>query len=190
MIRPSIAIGIRGATFPAFAVLAVSLALSTPARAQEVNAAPVPGADDITTLEKNLASEHAALSTVDCATACRALASIRRAADRICALDPDERCVAARAKADDATRRVRDACPTCTIASVPPQPTPPMARPAKKGADDSESAHVAASAPPSESKRGGCAGCTTSATSRPDLGSGALALAALVFAMRRRSKRS
>lgn len=175
----------------ALASVATTLALSTEVRAQGIGTGPT--TDEIATLEQNLASEQAALSTTDCATACRALASIRRAADRICALDPDERCASARARADEATRRVRDACPECAIASAPPQPAPPMARPATKGVSPAaaeDAVLTAQSAPPSESKRGGCAGCTTSGTSPGDLGSGALALAALALAMRRRSKRS
>ena len=149
--------------------------------------------DDLTTLEKNLASESAALSTSDCATACRALASIRRAADRICALDPGERCAAGRAKADDATRRVREACPECAIATAPPAPAPapaPEQRAMTKGGGPvtADSVSVAASAPPSESKRGGCAGCATTPTTPGDLTTGALALAALAFTLRRRKR--
>lgn len=159
--------------------------------------------DDLTTLEKNLDREHDALSTSDCATACRALASIRRAADKICALDSGERCAAGRAKAEDATRRVREACPECAIASALPQlpsPAPPPAPPREERAmgkggspHPSEAGEVATaqsdSRPASESKRGGCAGCTTSAASPSDLGGAALAISALAFVMRRRRKR-
>ena len=149
------------------------------------------GAEDLTTLEKQLADESIALTTADCANACRALASIRRAAQKICALDPDERCVAARAKADDATRRVHEACPDCAIASAPlpgprheeramgkggsPRPAPPQV-----------DAQQPASAPPSESSKGGCASCTTSGTSPGDLAPAALAIGALAFVLRRR----
>ena len=145
--------------------------------------------DDLTTLEKNLASESAALSTSDCATACRALASIRRAADRICALDPGERCAAGRAKADDATRRVREACPECAIATAPPAPAPEQRAMTKGGGPvTADSVSVAAAAPPSESKRGGCAGCATTPTTPGDLTTGALAIAALAFTLRRRKR--
>lgn len=184
-------------------VVAVGLSGAGAAQAQSRPGARA-GADEITTLEKNLASEHAALSTADCSTACRALASIRRAADRICALDPDERCLAARAKADDATRRVREACPECAIAFAPitpgpeqptakPGPYSPSPTPAAKGGtprSDQESTQVApANAPPSESRRGGCAGCTTSGASPGDVGTLGLALAALAVVMRRRRAR-
>jgi MYXO-CTERM domain-containing protein len=149
--------------------------------------------DDLATLEKNLAAEHAALSTSDCTTACRALASIRRAADKICALEPGERCAAGRAKADDATKRVREACPECAIATAPPQPAPEREERAmsKGGHPSADSASpVAANAPPSESKRGGCAGCATTPTSPGDMTTAALAMSALAFTLRRRRKRT
>ncbi|MDB4933248.1 MAG: hypothetical protein JWP87_220 [Labilithrix sp.] len=170
--------------FAAVAFVASIAATTSYARAQGAK-------DDLTTLEKNLADEHAALSTSDCATACKALASIRRAADEICALDSGERCAAGRAKADDATRRVREACPECAIATAPPAPAPPRnERAATKGgaAVEHEAVQASASAPPAESKRGGCAGCTTSGTAPSDLAFGALALGALAFVMRRRKR--
>jgi hypothetical protein len=182
-------------------LLAGSLTISAGARAQSLGPSGASGtpSDELTTLETNLAREHAALSTTDCSTACRALASIRRAADRICALDPDERCVAARAKADDATRRVREACPECAIAFASPEPTPrpPMAGAPKAGAatkagsaaaDADRVSPATASAPPSESRRGGCAGCTTTGrgTTADDVGTFGLVLGALALVMRRR----
>jgi hypothetical protein len=156
--------------------------------------------EDLTTLEKSLTEQHDALSTSDCATACRALASIRRAADKICALEPGDRCTAGRAKADDATRRVREACPECAIASAPPEAPRREDRAMTKGGGSpkaseatgpgAEAAPVAQSAPPSESKRGGCAGCTTTRGGPGDLAGGVLAVAALalVVARRRRSR--
>ena len=172
----------------AIAALAAWLTLSPYARAQEV--APK---EDLTTLEKNLAAEHAALSTSDCATACKALASIRRAAEKICALDPDERCTAARAKAQDATKRVRDACPDCAIASAPLPAPKREGRAMGKGGmrpppEPSVDIAQAAPAPPAESRRGGCASCSTSGTSGSDLSTVALAVAALAFVLRRRPK--
>ncbi|MDB4944272.1 MAG: hypothetical protein JWP97_3806, partial [Labilithrix sp.] len=77
-------------------------------------------ADEIDDLEKSLTAESLALSTSDCTSACLALSSIRRAADRLCALEPGPRCVAAQAKALDASRRVRDACPRCAAAALAP----------------------------------------------------------------------
>ena len=159
-------------------------------------AGPTGPQDDLTTLEKNLASESAALSTSDCATACRALASIRRAADKICALEPGERCAAGRAKAEEATKRVRDACPECAVASGPPTTPAPeregraMSKGAAHPSADSASpvSPVSASAPPSESRRGGCAGCAVTPTSPGDLTTAALAISALAFTLRRRKR--
>jgi hypothetical protein len=50
-----------------------------------------------------------------CATACRALASMRRASEHLCALagDGDPRCGAARERVHRADERVREACPAC-----------------------------------------------------------------------------
>lgn len=165
----------------------LALASAGVARADVVDASK----EDVTTLEQTLAAEHAALSTTDCTSACRALASIRRAADKICALDPTDRCAAARAKADDATRRVREACPDCAIASAP-LPAPPRDEPAyaKKGADAPAPTTVEASAPPSESRRGGCAGCEATGAAPGDLAGAALVVAALVRVLRRRSNRT
>jgi hypothetical protein len=158
--------------------------------------------EDLTTLEKSLTEQHDALSTSDCATACRALASIRRAADKICALDPGDRCVSGRAKADDATRRVRDACPECAIATAPSEPRREdramtkggASQKATKASEDPGASPVstptAQSAPPSESKRGGCAGCTTTRGGPGDLAGGALAVLALALVVSRRRSRA
>ena len=168
-----------------FAV-AVALAWAAPAAAQ-VDA----GREDIQTLEKNLAAESAALSTSDCTNACRALASIRRAADRICALDPDDRCAAARAKARDATNRVREACPDCALASVPVPVPKQEDRAMSKGgrhAPVAEGVPTAQAAPPAESRKGGCASCTTSGATTGDVGTAALAALALAYTLRRRKR--
>jgi MYXO-CTERM domain-containing protein len=196
-----------------FAIVAAfagtSLASTPEARAQGPGDAGRAGEnlarpEELKTLEKNLADESAALSTSlttsDCATACRALASIRRAAEKICALDPDERCDAARAKADDATRRVREACPECALAIAPMPKSPPHDRAAgkagtKKGGEAHESVVVsgtdspASPAPQSESRRGGCAGCATGgAPPFGDLSGGALAIGALALVLRRKRR--
>jgi hypothetical protein len=182
--------------------LAVGLAVGSEAgaaRAQREPGSPGGAAskDDLTTLERSLAEQHDALSTSDCANACRALASIRRAADKICALDPGDRCAAGRAKADDATRRVREACPECAIATAAPEPKPREERAMTKGA--SKAAEVPqrgsdavptaqAAGPPSESKRGGCAGCATTRAAPGDLAGGVLAAVALALVLRRRRR--
>jgi len=153
--------------------------------------ASVARADEIEDLEKSLAQEHATLSTSDCSAACRALASIRRAADKICALEQGARCAAAHAKSEDATRRVRDACPECAIASAAPDTSPrkPAMAPVPPAADAprEESVHTA-SAPRSESGRGGCASCDASGASLGESTTGALAILALAQLLRRKKK--
>lgn len=146
-------------------------------------------ADDVTTLETQLGKETSELSTSDCASACKALASIRRAADRICELEPGPRCDAARSKADSATKKVRDACPECAIAEL------------KKEDEERRAADKPAQAPPapvsasSEAKnapaesRGGCRNCATS-SGAPDRGDFAVfALAALLVGRGLRSQK-
>lgn len=146
--------------------------------------------EDVEALLKDLQQEYTALSTQDCAIACKAYASIRRAADRICGLEPGPRCSDARAKADDAQRRVQAACPDCHLAAAKPKdderraveyaPNAPMGK-ASAGSADEKNA-------PS---KGGCASCTTA---RSDFRSGleAVGAAALAFsirAIRRRNRR-
>lgn len=121
-------------------------------------------AEDAAALEAQLASEHEALSTEDCFSACKALASIRRATDRLCALEPGPRCERAREKAAEASARVREACPDCALAAAPtPDERQPAAAP---GA-------VATEAAP---RKGGCASC--SAAGGLDVGVLAYVLAA------------
>lgn len=138
-------------------------------------------ASDVRALERQLADEHAALSTTDCHAACRALASIRRAAEKICALEPGPRCEGARAKADEATRRVREACPDCVVAAAPaPEPAPEAVK-----ADHEAVTRTA----PAES-RGGCRSCATTGgeTDRSDLAIVAVAIAACLK-RKKRAKR-
>jgi hypothetical protein len=142
------------------------------------------GADDVSTLEKQLADELSTLSTSDCNLACRALASIRRAAERICALEPGPRCDAARAKATDATRRVQEACPECAVE----QTAGPRAKKATKAEEITTSAAPVAESARAEPK-GGCRSCSTASGSNR-LGFGWLALLASgAFALRRASKK-
>lgn len=56
-----------------------------------------------------------ALSSDPCSAACRALASMRRAANHLCGLtgDPEPRCDAARARLTRAEERTRASCPAC-----------------------------------------------------------------------------
>lgn len=134
--------------------------------------------DDVETWVKKLDEEHAALSTQDCVTACKALGSIRRAAERICALEAGPRCIDARTKADDAQRRVQAACPDCQIAAAPPKDD--ERRASKKGAPAEEvTANAPAAAP--DRGRGGCASCSTPGDV-PTGDFGVIGLAALAFA--------
>ena len=140
--------------------------------------------DDIQALERQLTEEHAALSTADCNAACRALASIRRATEKICTLEPGPRCDSARDKAADATRRVRDVCPDCII-PAPPEPAPSPERAVTGTADH----RVPASAPYEAEARGGCRSCaSTGEGPMNDLGAIVLAVFAVVRLAGRRSK--
>jgi hypothetical protein len=145
---------------------------------------------ELDTLERELDEDDAALATglgsSDCQTACRALASMRRAADKICALAPGPRCEAARAKAADALARVKKTCPACAAATEsPPPPPPPEAPPAV----EDQGVRPAQAAPPAESPKGGCASCAT-AGSLPasDAGIGIAATFALAHLLRRRKR--
>lgn len=140
--------------------------------------------DELSRLEKEIDDAAEELSTGGCAVACRALASMQRAADRLCALDPGPRCAAARAKVADATDRVRAACPECDVGASarPPAPAPATSPPEDE----------AKGPPPEAPKGGGCAGCTVAA--EDDGGAGAIAGAllvglAIVAGRRRRGRR-
>ncbi len=89
-----------------------ALGLAAPARAQGGPAVPAP-ADKLHTLEVEIDRDVATLASGSCAVACQALASMRHAAERVCALDPGPRCEGARAKVKDAARRVQEACGEC-----------------------------------------------------------------------------
>lgn len=113
--------------------------------------------EDVESLLKQLSQEHSALSTQDCMTACKAYASIRRAADKICGLEPGPRCADARSKADDAQRRVQAACPDCQLAAAKPKEDAYRAAQPGSGSDAKTGAVEAESAP----RKGGCASCNT-----------------------------
>ncbi len=61
-------------------------------------------------------ADSAGLSAGPCETACRALASMDRAATHICSLagDDNDRCMNARERVRSATERVRQSCSDCT----------------------------------------------------------------------------
>jgi MYXO-CTERM domain-containing protein len=137
-------------------------------------------ADEREDLMRQIGQEYDALSTSDCLAACKALASMQRAADRLCELDTGTTCAEARAKVDDARRRVRAACPMCAVEkkTTDAQPPPPPPAPAPEA--------QTASGPPQESARGGCASCNAGAAGGDALG-GILAAAWLLARRRRRN---
>lgn len=138
-------------------------------------------------LAQSIEDQAAALSTDDCTTACKALASMERAADRLCKMDPGPSCTKARATVDSATRRVHDACPTCASALAPnqPPPPPPTTPPQNDERTRGEEAATQA-APPAESRRGGCAGCD--AAGGPPVSDAALIAIAWLMTRARRKR--
>jgi MYXO-CTERM domain-containing protein len=179
--------------------LLVITCLAAPAFAQSAEGIePADGgrSTDVVALEAQLEAglaELAAIVPVDCAAACEALASLRRAAMRICELDPGAPCEAARRKLEEAERRVREAC-DCTLERQKETIAPKkggLSQPGDGEPDDDaapEAAPALASAPPSE-QRGGCASCAVGHDGGPGgvfgLGLG-LALLLPVWIRRRR----
>jgi hypothetical protein len=157
--------------FFAFALLSGALAHGE-ALAQERVLPQAP--NEASALAAQIEAELQSLQTAarpqggDCPTACRALDSMRRATERLCAIEPGERCAEALRKVADAAQRVAAACPTCPESLA----TAPQPHGAAKSFEASAETTQATSAPPgphptslvaSEEtrKRGGCAGCTT-----------------------------
>ncbi len=104
-------------------------------------------ADDAGTEWADFSQNASALDDVtpaDCETACKALQSLARAAEHICAVAP-EHCQEARARVAAAREKVRAACPDCAV----------------QFQDDRTKGEVTV-ATESAPARGGCAGCTTS----------------------------
>lgn len=132
----------------------------------------------------------------DCTTACRALQSMQRAADRICDLEPGPRCKDAKSKADEAAGKVHARCPDCVIAQRPPRKPHDEEdeKRANEPASSKKGAPGAADAPPapapatqSESvKSGGCRSCNESGTSPSDLAPALLAALAVLGLRKRR----
>ena len=63
--------------------------------------------------ELDRAERQVAASQGDCAAACRALASMERAADHLCALAAGTECSSARERVDAARQRVQSTCGAC-----------------------------------------------------------------------------
>jgi len=74
-----------------------------------------PSAPEISGARNDLdrAESQIATATGDCATACRALASMERAAQHLCALDSGRECDRARERLAAARERVRASCGGC-----------------------------------------------------------------------------
>ncbi|AUX32650.1 MULTISPECIES: hypothetical protein [Sorangium] len=87
------------------------------ATAEASGSAPAPSTRATTTAGGHPAkkAEAAPVSAAPCETACRALASMSRAAQHLCGLagDADARCDAARTRVKSATDRVEARCPRC-----------------------------------------------------------------------------
>ncbi|AKU97279.1 hypothetical protein AKJ09_03943 [Labilithrix luteola] len=140
-------------------------------------------AADAGSLEREIAAafddQTKALAVEDCATACRALSSIQRAANKLCELDPGPRCATARSKVEVATQRVREACPQCAFAALaltPPALAPPERAPTPASV---ETVHG----------RGGCGGCAmTSSTATRDGWIAALVVLGGVLVLSRRRR--
>jgi MYXO-CTERM domain-containing protein len=187
--------------------LALTLAAG-PAWAQT----PKPQGSSLTELVDSMMGELDAkldaLDTNNCGAACEAIASMRRAAERICELEPGPRCDAARAKVEGARKKVLAACPSCAAASgkattVTGEPEPkPKPSPAKKQEQkdakpsldlDNEQERATRPAepsrpPPAAPSDGGCAPCAVGTSSEPGARAAWLMLLGAVIAWRRRRR--
>lgn len=105
------------------ALSALLLLLANPASAD----APAGPSDMEQAMSAFAEAEKALAASPPCETMCKALHSMARAAEHICELARDgtaldqKRCVDARAKVEEATARVRAACPDC-VTSKPDAP--------------------------------------------------------------------
>lgn len=136
--------------------------------------------NDVGAAQAEVDRDYAQALASDCALACRALESMRHATERLCALDPGDRCANARKKLDDATARVKSACPACAeqLEEKKPVATP---SPAEAPASQELVETVAVQ------KKGGCAGCAT--TGAPADAVTPVALAGLILLASRRRRR-
>ena len=134
---------------------------------------------DLAAAQEEVDQDYAQAMASDCALACKALGSMNRATQRLCALDPGARCAAAQQKLQSATAHVRASCPDC----AEEQNEAPVD--GKKTTVPAPDTQVYA-AEVSVQKRGGCAGCTTTSAGRD----GALPLAlAVLLGLLLRSRR-
>jgi hypothetical protein len=149
-------------------------------------------ATELLALEQEMDDALSSLATADCTTACRALESMLRSADKICELAPGPRCDAARRKVDTARERVLERCPDCAAAAVqqvgpaPPTPAEEPATPSPDVGYDEEKA--AADGPPAEEATSGCAACAVGGRSISSNGAWLWLLGGLIAWRRRRAK--
>ena len=115
-------------------------------------------ASEVEAAQAELDGDYAQAMASDCALACKALGSMRRATDHLCALDPGDRCAKARQKLDAASDHVRATCPSCAeeLQQPPRGPEPSAAPPPPTRTEEVAEQEAVVS------KRGGCAGCATS----------------------------
>jgi MYXO-CTERM domain-containing protein len=184
-------------------ILVIALMLvAEPASAQTPEAQAT-----VTSMMGELDAAIAALDINDCNAACEAIASMKRAAERICDLEPGPRCDTARAKVEEARKKVRAACPTCEAATGKattvtaedkPKPRSPKKQEQKDNqpAPDVEDEHQREyetrpsepSAPPPSAapSDGGCAPCAVGSREPQSHASWLLLLGAAIAWRRRR----
>ncbi|WP_437971779.1 hypothetical protein WMF04_21840 [Sorangium sp. So ce260] len=100
---------------PAVAPSPPRAASPSPAEASESPRAPSPRTTTAGAERPAKKAEADRVSATPCETACRALASMNRAAQHLCGVagDADQRCDAARTRVKSATDRVEARCPRC-----------------------------------------------------------------------------
>jgi MYXO-CTERM domain-containing protein len=182
------------------APLVVLIALAPRAAAADPTSAPATQA--IEALQAEVDRDYAQALAADCAIACRALDSMRRAAERLCALDPGARCASAREKLEAASAHVRTACPGCPeslLDELPKTGAPGQGAAPTKKAETPTATEAPANAPPAPAeapaaeqvatRKGGCAGCATSPAMPDGVAPAGLAWLGALAWMRRRRRR-
>ncbi|MBI2389242.1 MAG: hypothetical protein HYV09_06465 [Deltaproteobacteria bacterium] len=142
-----------------------------------------PSAEMADALAELAAAEQQLAASPPCVTMCKALESMKRAADRVCDLAKDgppsdqRRCDDARAKLEEATARVRAACPDCVVSPpyAPAGKAPAPAKPAEpttdagKKAEEKEAGATYAAAPPAPGEEVRAVGAGRSVTLTVDV---------------------
>jgi hypothetical protein len=129
-----------------------------------VLAQPAAPSVEVNALRAEIESDFAVTERADCSLACRALDSMRRATDRLCALDPGDACADARAKVRRSTERVRSACGDCPASlDIPTGQAEEEGKRKLTPSQPAEPTAVNTATPPEAAPRkgGGCAGCAS-----------------------------